>query len=134
MKIIKEFKEFAVKGNVVDLAVGVIIGGAFGKIVSSLVNDIIMPPLGILAGGINFQDLFFTLKTASENSPAVVLSYGKFLQTSVDFLVVAFVIFLMVKVMNHLRRMEEPQQKLLSKIPKGEKLLSEIRDLLKKKS
>lgn len=103
MSIAKEFQEFAVKGNVVDMAVGIIIGGAFGKIVSSLVADVIMPPLGILISNMNFADLVITLRKATETMPAVTLNYGKFLQSVLDFVIVAFSIFLMVKGMNTLR-------------------------------
>lgn len=104
MSIIGEFKEFAVKGNVLDMAVGIIIGGAFGKIVTSLVNDVLMPPIGLLLGGVDFSDLAITLKRATLDSPAVVLSYGKFVQTLVDFLIVAWAVFMLVKLMNSMRR------------------------------
>ena len=104
MKIVNEFKEFAVKGNVVDMAVGIIIGGAFGKIVSSLVGDVIMPPIGMLIGGVNFSELAINLKQATADTVAVTLNYGKFIQTIIDFLIVAWAIFLMVKVINSLRR------------------------------
>ncbi len=103
MGMIKEFREFAMKGNVVDLAVGVIIGAAFGKIVTSLVNDIIMPPIGMLIGKVDFSSLAITLKEATSTSTAVVVSYGKFLNTVLDFVIVAFCIFLVVKQMNRLR-------------------------------
>ncbi len=108
MKIVDEFREFAVKGNVVDMAVGIVIGGGFGKIVTSLVNDIIMPPVGLLLGGVHFSKLVITLKEATESSPAVTLNYGNFLQTVVDFLIVAWSIFLMIKGLNALRRKQEP--------------------------
>ena len=130
MSLIKEFREFAMRGNVVDLAVGVIIGGAFGKIVSSLVNDVIMPPLGYLIGGVDFKGLALTLKAAAEGSPAVTLNYGTFIQTVVDFTIIAFAIFLMVKLMNSLKRKEEAAP---SAPPRQEVLLQEIRDLLAKK-
>lgn len=107
MKIVEEFREFAVKGNVVDMAVGIIIGGAFGKIVTSLVNDVIMPPIGVLLGGVNFAELAVTLKEATETSAAVTLNYGTFIQTVVDFLIVAWSVFLLIKVLNALRRKEE---------------------------
>ena len=112
MGLVKEFKEFAVKGNVADMAVGIIIGAAFGKIVTSLVNDIIMPPLGMLIGGVDFNDLKFILKEASVDAignpvPAVSINYGAFLQTTFDFLIVAFAIFMVIKFMNNLRRKEE---------------------------
>jgi large conductance mechanosensitive channel len=109
MGMIQEFKQFAVKGNVVDMAVGIIIGGAFGKILSSLVADVIMPPIGILLSGVNFADLAITLKPAADGQPAVTLAYGRFLQTVVDFLIVAWAIFLMVKVLNRLRRSSPPE-------------------------
>lgn len=132
MTIIKEFKEFALKGNVVDMAVGVVIGTAFGKIVSSLVADVIMPPLGILVGGVDFSNLSIVLKEAVGTVPAVVLPYGKFVQTVVDFTIVAFAIFMAVKVMNRLKA-APAKQELPPEPPAQEKLLAEIRDLLKQK-
>lgn len=137
MGLLKEFKEFAVKGNVVDLAVAVIIGGAFGKIVSSFVNDIIMPPLGVLLGGVDFKDLTITLKDAYTSvdgveMAAVVLSYGNFIQNIVDFLLVAFVIFMAIKGMNRFKKKEEEAPAPPPAPPKSEVLLEEIRDLLKK--
>jgi large conductance mechanosensitive channel len=107
MSITKEFKEFAMRGNVVDMAVGIIIGGAFGKIVSSFVQDVIMPPIGLLLGVVDFSDLAITLKKAVGETPAVVLKYGVFVNTVIDFLIIAFAIFMMVKVMNTLKRKEE---------------------------
>ena len=104
MKLVNEFKEFAMKGNVVDMAVGIIIGAAFGKIVTSLVNDVIMPPIGVLIGGMNFKELSVTLQKATEETPAVVLAYGNFIQTLVDFLIVALSLFVVIKVINTLRR------------------------------
>ncbi len=104
MSIIKEFKEFIAKGNAVDMAIGIIIGAAFSKIVTSLVNDVIMPPLGILIGGVDFKNLRATLKAATSNAPAVTLNYGQFINTVIDFLIVAFTIFLMVKAINSLKR------------------------------
>ncbi|MBM3252128.1 MAG: large-conductance mechanosensitive channel protein MscL [Candidatus Omnitrophica bacterium] len=104
MSIIKEFKEFAVKGNAVDMAVGIIIGAAFGKIVSSLVSDVIMPPLGLLIGGVDFKNLQITLKAATLDAPAVTLNYGQFINTVIDFLIVAFAIFLVVKGINSLKK------------------------------
>ncbi|WP_225771666.1 large-conductance mechanosensitive channel protein MscL [Pseudomonas sp. Marseille-Q5115] len=134
MSLLKEFKAFAVKGNVVDLAVGIIIGAAFGKIVSSFVGDIIMPPLGLLIGGINFTDLAVTLRPAEGASPAVVLAYGKFIQTVVDFIIVAFAIFIGVKAINRLKR-EEARAPSLPPVPtKEEVLLGEIRDILKEQN
>jgi large conductance mechanosensitive channel len=130
MSVLKEFKEFAVKGNAMDMAVGIIIGAAFGKIVSSLVADVIMPPIGIIVGGVDFTDLAITLKAASAGAPAVVLSYGKFIQTVVDFTIIAFAIFLLVKGMNTMRK---PEPESAPEVPNQEKLLAEIRDLLRKK-
>ncbi|AYC34365.1 large-conductance mechanosensitive channel protein MscL [Pseudomonas cavernae] len=128
MSVLSEFKAFAVKGNVVDMAVGIIIGAAFGKIVSSFVGDVVMPPIGLLIGGVDFSDLAITLKAAEGNIPAVVLSYGKFIQTVLDFLIVAFAIFMGVKVINKLKRAEEAAP---AAPTKDQELLSEIRDLLK---
>jgi len=133
MGILKEFRQFAVKGNVVDLAVAVIIGAAFGKIVSSFVGDIVMPPLGLLIGGVNFTDLAVTLKPASGSAPAGVWAYGKFLQTVFDFTIIAFVIFIAVKGINRLKREEEAAPAAPPAPPRQEVLLEEIRDLLKKK-
>ncbi len=133
MKIVDEFKEFAIKGNVIDLAVGVIIGGAFGKIVSSFVADVVTPPLGLLIGGVDFSKLAFTLKAAAGETPAVVLGYGKFLQATFDFLIVAWAIFMVVKAMNALKRKEAAPAAPAAppEPPAQEKLLVEIRDLLK---
>jgi large conductance mechanosensitive channel len=134
--MMKEFKEFAMRGNVVDLAVGVIIGGAFGKIVSSFVADIVMPPIGILLGGVDFKDLAFVLKDAEGELAAVTIGYGAFIQTVIDFLIIAFVIFIAIKGMNKLKRKEEEQAPAAPAPPPApsneEKLLAEIRDLLKK--
>jgi large conductance mechanosensitive channel len=132
MSVIQEFKAFAVKGNVVDMAVGIIIGAAFGKIVSSAVGDLVMPPLGMLVGGVDFSDLAITLKAATEAAPAVVLGYGKFLQALLDFTIVAFAIFLLVKGINKLKREEAAAPTLPPTPSKEEQLLTEIRDLLKK--
>lgn len=141
MSIITEFKAFAMRGNVVDMAVGIIIGGAFGKIVSSLVNDVIMPPIGLLIGGVNFTDIKITLKaaaTAADGSliPAVTLQIGSFIQTLVDFTIIAFAIFLMIKGMNALNRKAKEEPAPTPAAPpqptNEEKLLAEIRDLLKK--
>lgn len=135
MKIIKEFKEFAIKGNVIDMAVGIIIGAAFGKIVSSVVADVVMPPIGLLIGGVNFADLAWVLKEATPDSDAVVIAYGKFLQTTIDFLIIALVIFFVVKAINTLKRKEKEeaaQEPAAEPEPtKEELLLTEIRDLLK---
>ncbi|MEX0595370.1 MAG: large-conductance mechanosensitive channel protein MscL [Candidatus Paceibacterota bacterium] len=132
MSIIKEFKEFAIKGNMVDMAVGIIVGGAFGKIVSSLVNDVIMPPIGLIMGGTDFSNLKLTLKEAIEKSPAVTFNYGSFIQTSVDFIILAFCIFLMIKGINRLKK-ADPVISAPSVPSAEEKLLIEIRDLLKNK-
>ncbi len=131
MSLIKEFREFAVKGNVVDLAVGVIIGGAFGKIVSSIVADVVMPPIGLLVGGMDFSGLALTLREAQgPNHPAVVIGYGKFLQNTVDFLIVAWAVFLLVKLINRLRREEPKPAAAPPAPPRQEVLLEEIRDIL----
>jgi large conductance mechanosensitive channel len=124
MSFVKEFKEFAIKGNVIDLAVGVIIGAAFGKIVASLVEDIVMPLVGTLLGGLNFAGLFVRVGEAT-------LKYGKFLQTCVDFLIIAWAIFMAVKVINRLKRQEPPPPAEPAAPPRQEVLLEEIRDLLK---
>lgn len=140
MSIIQEFKEFAVKGNAVDMAVGVIVGQAFGKIVTSIVNDIIMPPIGVLLGGMNFSDLSLTLKQAvtegEVTTEAVTWNYGAFIQTCIDFLIVAWCVFLMVKLINRFNRKkaEVPAAPAPEPEPSNEeKLLGEIRDLLKEK-
>jgi large conductance mechanosensitive channel protein len=135
MKLVDEFKAFAMKGNVVDLAVGIIIGAAFGKIVSSLVADIFMPPLGLLIGGVNFTDLKVILKAAVGTNPAVTWNYGNFLQAAFDFLIVAFVVFLVIKAIVAAKKKEEVAPAALPAPPaptKEEILLTEIRDLLKK--
>lgn len=129
--MIKEFKEFAVKGNVVDMAVGIIIGAAFGKIVSSFVGDVIMPPIGMLLGGVDFSNLAITLKEAVGEDPAVVIGYGKFIQTIIDFLIISFSIFMAVKAMNTLKRKEQEAPQAPPEPPAQEVLLTEIRDLLK---
>ncbi|OOF40093.1 large-conductance mechanosensitive channel MscL [Rodentibacter rarus] len=129
MSFIKEFREFAMRGNVVDMAVGVIIGGAFGKIVSSLVGDVVMPVLGVLTGGVDFKDLKFILEPANGDTPAVTLNYGMFIQNVFDFVIIAFAIFLMVKGINKLKK---PVEKAVAEPSNEEKLLTEIRDLLKK--
>jgi len=136
MKLVDEFKSFAMKGNVVDLAIGIIIGAAFGKIVSSMVSDIIMPPLGLLIGGVNFTDLKLVLKAAVDAThPAVTWNYGNFLQVTFDFLIVAFAVFLVIKAIVAAKRKEEaaPAAPAAPPVPtKEEILLTEIRDLLKK--
>jgi large conductance mechanosensitive channel len=133
MSILKEFREFAMRGNVVDLAVGVIIGAAFGKIVSSLVADIIMPPLGLIIGGVDFKQFAVTLRDAQGDVPAVVMHYGMFIQNIFDFIIVAFAIFMAIKLMNKLNRKKEEEP--AAPVPsKEEVLLSEIRDLLKEQN
>lgn len=132
MSMLKEFKEFAVKGNVVDMAVGIIIGAAFGKIISSLVGDVVMPPIGLVLGGVDFSDLAYTLKAAVGDTPAVVIAYGKFIQTLVDFTIIAFAIFLAIKVLNAAKKEEEKAPEEPLKPSNEEVLLTEIRDLLKK--
>ena len=133
MSVLKEFKEFAVKGNVVDMAVGIIIGAAFGKIVSSFVGDVIMPPIGVLLGGVDFAGLAFTVKAAAGGAPAVVISYGKFIQTLIDFTIIAFAIFMAVKVVNALKKAEEEAPAAPAAPSREEVLLAEIRDLLKER-
>ena len=140
MGFIKEFKEFAMKGNVMDMAVGVIIGGAFGKIVTSLVNDVLMPLISVATGGISFTDLFINLsddvkyKTLAEaqEAGASVFAYGQFIQNIFDFIIIALCIFMMIKAMNKLKKKEEPAPE-APKGPTQEELLAEIRDLLKNK-
>ena len=148
MSLLKEFKTFAVKGNAIDMAVGIIIGGAFGKIVSSVVSDIIMPPIGKLLGGVNFRDLFINLdpsKTLPDGSAivsleqakeagAAVIAYGSFINTTVDFVIIAFCVFLMVKGINSLKKKEEAKPAAEAKLPREQVLLEEIRDILKAKS
>jgi len=132
MKILDEFKKFAMKGNMVDMAVGIIIGAAFGKIVSSLVNDIIMPPIGLLLGGVNFTELKVVMKAATETNPAVTWNYGSFIQVAIDFLIVAFVIFMLIKGINAMKKKEEVAPAAPPAPTKDQVLLTEIRDLLKK--
>ena len=140
MKILKDFKEFAVRGNVIDLAVGIIVGAAFGKIISSVVNDIIMPPIGLLVGGIDFKDIAVTMKNAVVDpatgkilKEAVTLKVGNFIQTVVDFLIVAFAIFMMIKGISNLNRKKAEEAPAAPPAPtKDQELLTEIRDLLKK--
>ncbi|HPA86892.1 MAG TPA: large-conductance mechanosensitive channel protein MscL, partial [Bacteroidales bacterium] len=126
MKIIDEFKAFAMKGNMVDMAVGIIIGAAFGKIVSSLVSDIIMPPIGLLLGGVNFTDLKLVMKAATETAPAVTWNYGSFLQVVIDFLIVAWAIFMIVKIINAAKKKEEEAPAAPPAPTKDQELLSEI--------
>lgn len=131
MSLINEFKAFAVRGNVVDMAVGIVIGAAFGKIVSSFVDGVIMPPLGLLIGGVDFSDLAIVLKDAVGDAPAVLLRYGSFIQTVVDFLIIAFAIFMVIKAINHLKRKEAEAPSAPPAPSKEELLLTEIRDLLR---
>lgn len=131
MSLLQEFKAFAVKGNMIDMAVGIIIGAAFGKIVSSLVGDVIMPPLGMIIGGVDFSDLAITLKAAEGDLPAVVLAYGKFIQTIIDFTIIAFAIFIGIKAINKLKREEEAAPAAPPAPTREQELLTEIRDLLK---
>jgi len=134
MSMMKEFKDFAMRGNVVDLAVGVIIGGAFGKIVTSVVNDIIMPPIGMAIGGVDFKDLKLVLQEAEGEVAAVAIGYGNFLQTVFDFMIVAFCIFMLIKVINRMNRKEEAAPAPATPPPptKDQELLMEIRDALRK--
>lgn len=129
MKIIDEFKKFAIKGNVIDMAVGIIIGSAFGKIISSLVSDIIMPPIGVLLGGVDFSHLAITIKRATVDVPAVTINYGIFINSIIDFVIIAFSIFIVIKQINRFKKKEDekpsqPSEEVL--------LLREIRDSLKK--
>lgn len=134
MRLLQEFKTFAARGNVIDMAVGVIIGAAFGKIVSSLVADVITPPLGLLLGGVNFSALAITLQAASGDQPAVVIAYGKFIQTIIDFLIVAWAIFLGLKAINTLKKKETPPPAAPPAPSREQELLSEIRDLLRQQT
>lgn len=133
MGMVSEFKDFAMKGNVVDMAVGIIIGAAFGKIVSSFVNDILMPPLGLAMGGVNFTDLAVVLKEAVGEVEAVTINYGAFIQTIIDFIIIAFAIFIGIKAMNSMQKAREEEEEAAPPEPSAEeKLLTEIRDLLQK--
>lgn len=133
MSIMKEFKAFAMRGNVVDMAVGIVIGAAFGKIIASFVADVLMPPIGLLLGGVDFTDLLITLKAATEGASAVTMNYGMFIQTVVDFLIIAFAIFMVVKAMNSMKKKEEAAPSAPPAPSKEEVLLGEIRDILKSK-
>ena len=133
MSMMSEFKSFAVKGNVMDMAVGIIMGGAFGKIVASFVNDVLMPPIGMMLGGVDFTSLALTLKKATPDAEAVMLKYGAFVQSVVDFLIIAFAIFMMVRWMNRLKKKEEAAPAAPPKPSNEEVLLTEIRDLLRNK-
>ena len=131
MSMIAEFKNFAMRGNVVDMAVGIVIGGAFGKIVSSFVADVLMPPIGLLLGGVDFTNLAVTLSAATEEAEAVLLRYGAFVQTVVDFLIIAFAIFLVIKAMNTVMTKEEEASPAPPEPSKEAVLLTEIRDALR---
>lgn len=130
MSILNEFKAFAMRGNVVDMAVGIVIGASFGKIVSAFVDGVIMPPLGMIIGGVDFSELKLVLKEAVDKTPAVTLNYGAFIQTVFDFTIIAFALFMLIKLMNKLKKAEETAP---AAPPRQEVLLEEIRDLLKKK-
>ena len=132
MSMMSEFKSFAMRGNVVDMAVGIVIGGAFGKIVSSFVNDVLMPPIGMLMGGVNFTELSIVLAEATAEAEAVTLNYGSFVQTVVDFVIIAFAIFMVVKAMNSMKKKEEEAPAEPPKPSAEVELLTEIRDSLKK--
>jgi large conductance mechanosensitive channel len=134
MAMMKEFKEFAMRGNVVDLAVGVIIGGAFGKITTSLVNDVIMPPIGMILGKVDFKDLKLTVLQATEDSAGITINYGAFINTMIDFTIVAFALFLVIKGMNSLKKQEQAAPAAPPAPTATETLLAEIRDTLKAKS
>ncbi len=132
MSMMKEFRDFAMRGNVVDMAVGIVIGGAFGKIVTSFVNDILMPPIGMAIGGVDFSDLAIVLKEASGEVEAVTVNYGAFIQTALDFIIIAFAIFMVIKAMNSMKKKEEEAPAEPPKPSAEETLLTEIRDLLRK--
>ena len=138
MKLLKEFKEFAVRGNMIDLAVGIIIGAAFGKIVASLVSDVLMPPIGLMLGGLNFADMQFIMKDAVTDpatgkvTAAVALKYGNFIQTLVDFIIIAFSVFMLIKGINNMKRKKAEEPVVPPTPTKDQELLTEIRDLLKK--
>ena len=131
MSMMSEFKSFAMRGNVVDMAVGIVIGGAFGKIVSSFVNDVLMPPIGMMMGGVDFSELAVVLKEASGEASAVTLNYGIFIQTVLDFLIIAFAIFMVIKAMNNMKKKEEEAPAKPPKPSAEVELLTEIRDSLK---
>ncbi|NNK04195.1 MAG: large-conductance mechanosensitive channel protein MscL [Xanthomonadales bacterium] len=132
MGMMSEFKDFAMRGNVVDMAVGIVIGGAFGKIVSSFVNDVLMPPIGMMMGGVDFSDLSVVLQEAAGDVAAVTLNYGSFIQTVVDFIIIAFAIFMVIKAMNNMKKKEEEAPAAPPKPSAEVELLTEIRDSLKK--
>jgi large conductance mechanosensitive channel len=132
MGFVKEFKDFAMRGNVVDMAVGIVIGAAFGKIVSSFVSDVLMPPIGLMLGGMDFTEMKFVIKEAVGEAEAVSINYGVFIQTAIDFIIVAFAIFLVIKGMNKMKKKKEEAPAAPPAPSKEETLLTEIRDLLKK--
>jgi large conductance mechanosensitive channel len=132
MSLVNDFKSFIMRGNVLDLAVAVVIGAAFGRIVTSFVNDVLMPPIGILMGGVDFSDLVITIQEATAEVEAVTINYGTFIQTLVDFLIIAFAIFMVIKAFEKARKKEEEKPAAPAEPPAQEKLLAEIRDLLKK--
>jgi len=132
MSMMSEFRDFAMRGNVVDMAVGIVIGGAFGKIVTSFVNDVLMPPIGMALGGVDFSDLAMTLQAASGDVAAVTMNYGSFIQTVIDFIIIAFAIFMVIKAMNKMKKKEEAAPAAPPKPSAEETLLTEIRDLLQK--
>ena len=133
MSMMKEFKEFAMRGNVMDMAIGIIIGGAFGKIVSSFVTDVMMPPIGMLLGGVDFSTLALTLKEGAEGVEPVLIKYGVFINTTIDFIIIAFAIFMVIKAMNSMKKKEEEKPAAPPAPSKEEVLLAEIRDELRKK-
>ena len=132
MGMVKEFKEFAMKGNVVDMAIGIVIGAAFGKIISSFVADVLMPPIGVLLGGVDFSALMIVLKEATAETEAVAISYGVFFMTVIDFIIIAFAIFMVVRMMNNMKKKEEEKPAEPPKPSNEEILLTEIRDQLRK--
>lgn len=132
MSMMKEFKDFAMRGNVVDMAVGIVIGGAFGKIITSLVKDVIMPPIGVLLGDVDFSEMGYVVKEATEAAEAVMIKYGAFLNTIIEFVIIAFAIFMVIKGMNSMKKKEEAAPAAPPAPSKEEVLLGEIRDLLKK--
>lgn len=134
MGLVKEFKTFAMRDNVMDMAIGIIIGVAFGKIMTSLVNDVIMPPIGLLIGGMDFSQLGVTLKASGVGSPAVILKYGMFINTIIDFLIVGFAIFMVIKGMNAMKRKQEEAPTAPPQPPVQEMLLRDIRDILRSKA
>jgi large conductance mechanosensitive channel len=131
MSMMSEFKSFAMRGNVIDMAVGIVIGGAFGKIVSSFVNDVLMPPIGMMMGGVDFSELAVVLKEASGEAAAVTINYGSFIQTVLDFMIIAFAIFMVVRAMNNMKKKEEEAPAEPPKPSAEVELLTEIRDSLK---